>query len=189
MSSIPAPPTGSGSGPSGTSGSGSTGGGPPPCKKTCHHPINATCKLMNKGLRFGLRVSVKWESPTGNLHDLSSCHITEHITVSIMPNPPFAKNPRSGQSFRIPSGAGVPASSGRAQDTHTCAGISSLVAGSYHVDQTYDYSCSVCGSGWTPFVTYVISYEVYENPAKKGEWRVKTLKTGPGGPFESDEKY
>jgi hypothetical protein len=176
--------------PQGSSGaSSSTDGGKPPCPKTCHHPINATCTLMAKNLRFGLRVGVTWESPTGNLQDLSSCHITEHITVSVMPNPPFAPNSRSGQTFRIPAGAGIAATSGRAQDTHTCAGIVSLVAGGYQVDQTYDYNCSVCGAGWTPFVTYVISYTVYENPAKKGEWSVKTLKTGPGGPFESDEKY
>jgi hypothetical protein len=55
------------------------------------------------------------------------------------------------------------------------------------VDQTYDYDCTICGCGWVPFVTCDITYTVYENPSKKGEWHVKTAKTAPGGPFESDE--
>jgi hypothetical protein len=152
---------------------------------------------MDKDLDFGLRVKLTWQSPTGSLADLSSCHVTELIIYSKIPNPPFGKPdgrelPESGQTQRIPSGPGIDASDGVAQDTHRHPRSvirTPLVPGSYHVDQSYEYNCSVCGCGWTSFARYVITYTLYENPAKKGEWRVKTTKTGPGGPFESDEKY
>jgi hypothetical protein len=176
----------------------SVDGGSPSCPaKPCHHPVNGTCTLMNKNLNFGLRVKVTWQSPTGNLGDLSSCHVTELITYSKIPNPPFGRPdgsdlPESGQTQRIPALPGIPAPSGQAQDTHQHPRSlvrTPLVGGSYHVDQSYDYNCTICGSGWVPFARYVITYTLYENPDKKGEWRFKTVKTGPGGPFESDEKY
>ena len=163
-------------------------------KPTCHHPERPTCTLMNKDLDFGLRVKVTWKSPTDSLGDLSSCHVTELITYSNVPNPPFG-NPditESGKTQRIPADPGLAASSGVAQDTHQhprARIVTPLVAGSYHVDQSYEYNCSICGCGWVSFARYVITYTLYENPAKKGEWRFKTVKTGPGGPFESDEKY
>jgi hypothetical protein len=176
-------------------GTASVSGGPPPCPKVCHHPVNGTCTLMAKNLNFGLKVGVKWESPTGSLSDLSACHVTENITRSAIPNPPFGPPngsvmPESGLTKRIPAAPGVPASNGRGEDTHRLPRSlvrTPPVAGSYHVDQTYDYDCTICGCGWVPFVTCGITYTVYENPSKKGEWHVKTAKTAPGGPFESDE--
>jgi hypothetical protein len=173
-------------------------GGSPQCsaKPTCHHPLNGTCSLMNQNLDFGLRVGVTWQSPTGNLADLSACHVTELITYSQIPNPPFARPDgstptESGQTQRIPADPGLPASSGRGQDTHRHPRSfirTPLVGGSYHVDQSYEYNCSICGCGWVSFVRYVITYKLYQDENTK-EWRFLTLKTGPGGPFQSDEKY
>lgn len=169
-----------------------------PCplqKKECHHPVNCTSTLIAKNLDFGLKVKVTWESPTGSLADLGTCNVTEKITYSNMPNPPFQKSDgstlkESGQSQRIPSGSGIAASSGVAQDTHRHPRAlvkSPPSAGSYTVTQTYDYNCSVCGCGWVPFVNYTITYTVYEK--KPGEWWFKVEKTGPGGPFVSDEPF
>jgi hypothetical protein len=36
-----------------------------------------------------------------------------------------------------------------------------------------------------PFVSYTMSYRLYRDAS--GAWKFKTRKTGPGGPFESDE--
>ncbi len=167
-----------------------------PCQATptCHHPTNCTCTLRDTNLDFGLRVGVAWESPTGNAADLSSCHVTELITRSAIPNPPFGPAdgstvPDSGQTRRIPAGDGLPGSDCAGQDTHQCPRAMLRTppsAGSYTVDQAYQYNCSICGCGWTTLASYVISYTVYQKP--NNEWWLKTVKTGPGGPFESDER-
>jgi hypothetical protein len=182
--------------PSSGSGASPACGGTTPCPPTptCHHPVNATSTLMSRNLDFGLRVKVTWQSPTGSLSDLGSCGVTEQITYSSISNPPFGPAngttlPESGQTQRIPSGSGITASNGVAQDTHQHP--RSLVrtppsAGSYTVTQTYDYNCTTCGSGWVPFANYTITYTVYEKTP--GQWWFKIRKTGPGGPFESDER-
>jgi hypothetical protein len=169
------------------------GAAEPQKTKTCHHPVKAISTLMTNGLDFGLRVAVTWESPTGSLADLGTCGVTEEIKYSVIPNPPFGpasgeRLKESGQTQRIPSGNGIAASSGRAQDTHRHP--RSLVrtpplARTYTVDQTYDYNCTACGSGWVPFVTYRISYSILGDAASV--WKFQTEKTGPGGPFVSTE--
>ena len=146
------------------------------------------------GLNFGLQVKVEWKSLTGKLSDLSACSVTENIRYSDIPNPPFVSIgggslQESGQTRRLPSKKPLAASAGLMQDTHR-HGRPLLAkppsAGSYTVDQTYDYQCTACNSGWITFATYKITYSV--SPDGAGGWVFETRKTGPGGPFVSKEQ-
>lgn len=169
-----------------------------PCPKAapppCHHPINLMCSLMRAGVRYGLVVRVNWESPTGNLGDISNCEISEVVAYSNIPNPPFGpadgrQLPQSGKMIRLPRGSGIPAENGTTPDSHflrPAAFRKPPSAGSYTVNQKYEYCCRVCMSGWVSLTAYVITYTVYEkNP---GQWWLKTEKRGPGGPFVADER-
>jgi len=166
----------------------------PAKEKTCHHPVKCTCTLDAKGLDFGLKVHVTWESPTGDLADLSTCHVTERITYSAIRNPPFGppsgtQLAESGRTQRIPAGTGVAATDGRGQDIHRHPrGLvrSPPSADHYTVDQTYDFNCTACESGWVPFATYRVTYSISAD--KSGVWTFETRKTGPGGPHISQER-
>jgi hypothetical protein len=165
---------------------------PPPKPTACAHPVNPKSTQIAKDLDFGLRVRVNWESSTSKLSDLVGVFVTENITYSTIPNPPFGKAdgkpmPESGQTQRIPSGDGLAAEKGVAQDTHRHPrGLvrSPASTGSYTVAQTYDYRGGACGNRWTPFAHYTIKYSIYD---KGGSLRFNTHKVGTDGPFESDE--
>jgi hypothetical protein len=166
--------------------------GGPAAKVACAHPVKPKCTLLDKDLDFGLRVKLNWESSTGKLADLAGGFVTEQIKYSAISNPPFGKSdgktlPESGKTQRIPSGDGLKAEKGVAQDTHRHP--RSLVRspaskGSYTVAQTYDFKSAACGGRWTSFATYTISYSIVADG--KG-FRFKTNKTGTDGPFKSDE--
>ncbi|OEU63875.1 MAG: hypothetical protein BBJ57_04170 [Desulfobacterales bacterium PC51MH44] len=165
---------------------------------SCIHPVNPRSTRTARNLDFGLRARVDWASPTGNLADLSGCHVTEEIQYSTINNPPFgpasgATLPESGRTQRIPAGRGIPATAGRARDTHrhprnlvNTGGLPTDQSAefTYTVDQTYDYNCPACGGGWTPFANYVITYKIYGTAPN---WRFSTHKVGTDGPFTSDE--
>lgn len=165
---------------------------PTPPPPACVRPVNPRSTLLAANQDFGISMRVNWDSSTGTLAHLAGCFITEHITYSVITNPPFGTSsgtrlPESGTSQRIPNNPGIRAESGVAGDLHQHP--RSLVrtppsAGTYTVTQTYDYNSAACGGTWTPFANYVITYSI-DN--KTGSWRFKTKKTGTDGPFDSDE--
>jgi hypothetical protein len=164
-----------------------------PTAAPCVHPVKPKSTQIAKDLDFGFRMKVEWESSTGTLSDLRGCFVTEEITYSKIPNPPFGgadgkELPESGKTQRIPALPGVKAENGKAQDTHRHP--RSLVrtppsADKYTVTQTYDYNSPACGGKWIPFANYVITYEIYK---KGSDFWFKSSKTGTDGPFGSDEK-
>ena len=164
----------------------------------CAHPNNCTCTLNSTGLSYGLKVDVQWGSDSGNCDHLDKIEVTELITYSAIPNPPFCKADgtdldESGQTYRIPSTpiSGTAGDEGIVSDTHQHP--ASLISappttGSYTVTQKYQYRCSRCNSGWVDMATYEIKYEIYDSDSGPGvDLKFKTTKTGPGGPFVSDE--
>jgi hypothetical protein len=163
-----------------------------PAAPACVHPVKPKSTQIAKDLDFGFQMKVEWESSTGKMDDLKGCYITEEITYSKIPNPPFGKAdgnplPESGKTQRIPALPGVNAEDGIAGDTH--GHPRSLVrspasADSYTVTQTYDYNSPACGGKWIPFANYVITYKIYK---KDGGFRFSSSKTGTDGPFGSDE--
>ncbi len=165
----------------------------------CAHLAQCTCALNTTGLNYGLRVNVSWQSETGaNCDDLDRCEFTEWITYSVIPNPPFCKLDgsdldESGTSERIPDPplSGTVGDDGTVRDTHAhpAALVSSPpTTGSYTVDQDYEYRCNRCNSGWQDALKYNIKYEIYDaDPGPGTNLRFRVQKTGPGGPFTSDE--
>ncbi len=160
----------------------------------CPHPVNLKTTLASSGRQFGMDVSVQWDSSTGNAADLTGVFLTEHITYSSIPNPPFGMAdgkpvPESGQTQRIPAGDGAPAEVNYGMDSHTWPRAlvrSPPSEGSFTVFQTYDYRGGECGDVWNPFAYYTIEYSIY-SPSKNAPLRFKTRKSGTDGPFESDE--
>jgi uncharacterized protein DUF4157 len=164
-----------------------------PAAAPCVHPVKPKSTQIAKDLDFGYRMKVEWGSSTGTMSDLKGCFVTEEITYSKIPNPPFGKAdgkelPESGKTQRIPALPGLKAETGLAQDTHRHP--RSLVrtppsADKYTVAQTYDYNSPACGGKWIPFANYTLTYEIYK---KGSDFWFKSGKTGTDGPFGSDEK-
>jgi hypothetical protein len=198
----PGMPSGQNSGPNQTNGNNCTDGGSPSCPKPCYHPVNPNLTLVQANLAFGLIVQLTWQSPTGNPNDLNPCKVTEQLTFSKIPCPPFGYPDlgdagvlaESGTTVRRGSNGTdvpVPGSACKFQDKHQCPRAAvpppPTVAGSYTVNQSYDYKCSICGAGWVSFATCVITYKLYQD--SQGQWRFNTQVAGPGSPPPSDESY
>ena len=164
----------------------------------CAHCIDCKCTLDAKDLAYGLRVKVSWGSNSGNGADLDKCEVTELITYSNIPNPPFCNTDgtdlkESGKTQRVPTLPipGTLGNTGAVEDLHKHpSGLISNppTTGFYNVAQAYQFRCLRCNDGWTDMATYSIRYNIYNStsvPPVDLKFIVK--KTGPGGPFISDE--
>jgi hypothetical protein len=165
----------------------------------CAHLVDFTCSSGPQNLNYGLKVYLSWQSETGSACDnLDRCDITEWLTYSDIPNPPFcetdgSKFNKSGTSERFPpipilgnEGDGIGAA-----DEHrhpaTCL-TNPPGTGSYTVDQIYEYRCNRCNSGWQSLATYTITYEIYDaDPGEGTNLKFHVQKIGQGKTFSSDE--
>jgi hypothetical protein len=169
----------------------------PAPKKECTapHPVNLhTIGHLITSLDFGFITIHTWRSSTNKLEDLKDCKMSEFITYSRVPNPPYGGEDgkpvrESGTSERIGDHR---ADTGKGQDRHRTPSEwirKPPSEGSYTVSQTYDYKCPGCGNEWVPFAHYLITSEVY----KQGdEWKHKMTKVGSeeqaGDSEEIDER-
>jgi len=159
-----------------------------PDKKTqCAHPIDMHLTASRINLQYGMFLTYKWKSSTESMEDLRGCFVTEHITFSKIPNPPFGypdgRSPsESGTSQRKPPEPGMPAEQGLSRDEHWTPPqwlFTHVSPGKYTVTQTYDYKCSACGDDWIPFAHNLIECEAYQ--AQDGSMWFKTTKTNQDG--------
>lgn len=134
-----------------------------------------------------IRVSISWDSSTGNLADLGNCTVREVVRYDPIPDPPFHWNPPN------PTILTVPGVNGAAMDTHSYPpglrhGISNpRQAGIATAHQTYQYQCTGpgCTGNWTDFPgeTYDITREVFPQYVRPNPWRYRITKAGVGNPF------
>jgi hypothetical protein len=158
---------------------------PPTPKTTCTlpHPTGLVTTGRTGGISYGFKTALTWKSTSGNLADLKDCEVSEHITYSKIPNPPYGlpNGTPVAESGRAERKKPFPATAGRLQDTHRApsewVGNPPRSEGSFTVTQTYDYKCPGCGGAWIPFAHYVIKYEVRQ---EAGEWVHVTTKVGDG---------
>ena len=101
-----------------------------------------------------------WISTTGNVQDLSSCLVREHVTypgglgIFTWPSPHY----QSGVTRNNPVDIPVPATDGRANDTQDHPGFAGPYATNYfEAIQQFQWECSNYNSGaWNDFVSYPI---------------------------------
>jgi hypothetical protein len=177
-----------------------------PAKPNCVHPTGCSATRIPGKRNFGIDVTISWQaSPSGG--DMSHCWVTEYLIYSVIPNPPFRTPsggtiPQSGATLRLgklsqaipdkPSNKQldqcIEASALGMDDQHEVrrdhVEAAPTAAGRIDVKQSYDYYCTRCMCGWTPFGYYAISHAVYQN---EGKWKVQTYIIGAGGPFKEDE--
>lgn len=146
------------------------------------HPIGLhTIGHLEGSLNYGFITIHTWKSSNGDLAALKDCTMTENITYSQIPNPPYGTPggkavDESGTTER--SKEKVP-TTGKGQDRHRTP--SEWIAnppqaeGTYTVTQTYDYKCAGCGDDWVPFAHYLITSRVHKEGDK---WKHKMTKVG-----------
>ena len=156
----------------------------PAPKKECSapHPTGLhTIGHLEGGQSYGFVTIHTWKSSSGDLAALKDCTMSENITYSKIPNPPYGLadgQPVAESGTTERSKEKVPVT-GKGKDTHRApsewVGNPPRSEGSFTVTQTYDYKCAGCGNDWVPFAHYLITSKVY----KEGDqWKHKMTKVG-----------
>ncbi|NEQ37488.1 MAG: DUF4157 domain-containing protein [Okeania sp. SIO3I5] len=140
--------------------------------------------------KYGITIIERWESSNEVFYDLDDVEITENITYSAIPNPPFSLTDESEKTQRI--SGNITGDHGFMKDTHrerpeTLRKLEDITAGSYTVDQTYDYK-GPDNEDWVPFASYQIKYEIYDHDPPNEDWYFKVSKTGDHTVTPSDQK-
>jgi hypothetical protein len=149
----------------------------------CAHPVNWTHSNPKDFGPDGIAIpSIRWDSSTGKLADLSDCDIQEVVNYLPIPNPPFTWNPPN------PTILGSAATGGVGHDIHSYPpglkhGITNQrIPGTMISNQVYQYKCTGpgCSSNWTDFPgqTYSITREVFQRFIYPNPWRYKITKQG-----------
>ncbi|MDF7802013.1 hypothetical protein P4C99_21230 [Pontiellaceae bacterium B1224] len=162
----------------------------------CAHPKDFSCTgPTSVGLVYGLVVDCEWGSDGYSVNLLDKCGLREYVTYSGNISAPFLNANKAGSTVTIPAPGldailGTKGDDGTIDDRHkhypNMISVPPTV-GSYSMNQQYKFECKRCGKS-AVLASYIVERVIYDHDESQAvDLYFKTTKTGPGGPFESDE--